>query len=239
MLIFGRQGDEKAEIIENTDSTGSGFLEIEIFPGGGDIFIDNVHSGKSPTTLYNIPIGSYNVVVKKDGYEDFSKEVDVEAGRKTFVEGRLALMQVIEEQVTDIMDGDVEAIGIIEEVIEEEETLTEASENNTINIGSKFLLYYDFIDGKFEDKRNFEQDVFSKRFEKYLVFTRLYPVNIKTVGKGIDEIVKEDCLGIRGEFENLFSEESLCVITKENDIFAVGGYWENTENAELTYKLFS
>ena len=50
---------------------------------------------------------------------------------------------------------------------------------------------------------------------------------------------KEDCVGIKGQFEWLYSGQSLCVITKENEIAAIGGVWDDTENAELTYKLFS
>tara|TARA_Y100000310_G_scaffold342435_1_gene445701 strand:- start:11362 stop:12147 length:786 start_codon:yes stop_codon:yes gene_type:complete len=239
MLIFVRQGDDESEIIE--ESAGSGFIEIETFPGDGDIFVDGVYSGKSPITLYNIPIGLHNIVVKKEGYEDFSEEVDVEAGRKTFVEGRLVFKEVKiiedEPQAAQIIEDDVESIGIVEEEVIEEEP--EASEGNRVNIGSKLLAYYDFSEGEISDIRKFEHDIFSKRFKSYLVFTRLVPSNIKAINKGIDDIAEEDCIGIKGTFEYLYSWQSLCVITKEGTIAAIGGNWEETENAELKYKVFS
>jgi len=80
---------------------------------------------------------------------------------------------------------------------------------------------------------------FQKRYDTYFIFTRINPVNIKTIDKNIDEVEKEDCSSIKGQFEWLYSGQSLCIITKENKIAAIGGEWENTENAELTWKILS
>ncbi|MCH8003443.1 MAG: PEGA domain-containing protein [Nanoarchaeota archaeon] len=244
LLIFGRQTREKIEIIDEVsqvieESTGSGFLEIETFPSDAEIFIDGVSSGVSPTTIYNVDAGSHNVVIKKEGYEDFTSEVNIEAGRKTYLESRLIVKVVKEEEETpDTVDEKEEIVEIVEE--ENEETLTEDLKAiGTVNIGNKFLLYYDFSEGEFTEKRNFEQDIFSKRYKTYLVFTRFNPINVKTIDKSIDDVEKEDCVGIKGQFEWLYSGQSLCVITKENEIAAIGGVWDDTENAELTYKLFS
>ena len=112
MLILGRRGGEDIEVLEEElrleESTGSGFLEIETMPSDADIFIDEDYNGKSPLTIYNIPAGIHNVVIKKDGYEDFVSEVNLEAGRKSFLEASLVLTTVEEKfQVTDIIEGDV------------------------------------------------------------------------------------------------------------------------------------
>jgi len=246
MLIFAQRREVKVEFVEEVgESVGSGFLEIETFPSDADIFVDGVFSGKSPDTLYNIPSGTHNIVIKEDGYEDFIKEIVIEAGRKTFLEANLVLIPVVEEEIIETVEEYVEVIEAVEDEIESiedigEETLTEtALEGNIVNIGNKFILYYDFSEGEFADKRNFEQDVFSKRYETYLVFTRFDPVNIKIVDKSIDDVQKEDCIGVKGTFEYLYSEQSLCVKTKDGNIAAIGGTWQSTENAELTFKVFS
>ncbi|MAG72177.1 MAG: hypothetical protein CL471_18085 [Acidobacteria bacterium] len=236
LVIIGCQPKEQIEIVE--ESAGSGFLEVETFPSDAEIFVDGTYSGKSPTTLYNIPIGPSNIVIKKEGYEDFVGEVNIEAGKKAFLEGNLVLIQTLEETL--------EVIGVVEEELEEEseeveekkeETLIESVKaGNTVNIGNKILFYYDFSEEEFADIRQSDSDIFSKRFDSYLVFTRYSPAKIKTIDKGIDEIEKEDCIGIAGQFEYLHSGRSLCIITKENKIVAIGGEWEYTANTELTWK---
>jgi hypothetical protein len=261
MFVFGRKGGEDVDVLEENlgleergssgleDSAGSGILEIETFPGDAEIFVDGVYSDKSSTTLYNILVGKHSVVIKKSGYEDFTVEVSIEAGKKSFLEARLLLSAVEKEAVTDITEGDVEVIEIVEEeeIVEsveeeafvEKETLPGISEDvNTVNVGNKFILFYDFSENEFSDKRNFEQDTFSKRYNTYFVFTRINPINIKTINKNFADVKKEDCAGVTGQFEWLYSGQSLCVITKENQIVAVSGEWEDTENAELTWKLF-
>ena len=230
ILIFGTQRDKQTEVAEEVEeSVGSGFLEVQTFPSEAEIFIDDVYSGKSPVTLYNVPAGSHNVVIKKSGYEDFISGISIEAGKKFFLEARLTATSVVEEE-TEIIETDDE-MGE-----EKEETLEDI---NVINIGNKFLLYYDFSEGEFADKRNYEQDIFSKRYADHLVFTRLDIVNIKTIDKKIDDVEKDDCIGIRGQYEWLYSGQSLCVITKEGLIVTIGGTWEDTINAELSWKVFS
>lgn len=241
MFIFGKRGGEEIEVLEeeliSEESAGSGFLEIETFPGDAEIYVDRLYSGDSPTTLYNVPAGLRNIIIKKEGYEDFISDVSIGAGKKTFLEARLVLIPVAEEDVEII--GAIEEEAEVIEVVEEEIPAETPKADNMVNIGNKFLLYYDFSEGEFADKRNFEQDVFSKRYAKHLVFTRINPVNIKTIDKNIDDVEKVDCAGVKGQFEFLNSGQSLCVITKENNIVALGGTWDDTENAELKWKVFS
>jgi|TARA_B100001964_G_C14261006_1_gene615539 hypothetical protein len=254
MLIFGQRSKEEIEFIGTDASTGledgagSGILEIETFPNGADIHVDGLYSGKSPDPIYNVPAGLRNVIIKKDGYEDFIIEVNVKAGKKTYLEATLDLEKVEEKvEVADIIEGDVEIIGIIEEeiieTVEEEETeeilIGDLKGSGTVNIGEKFLLYYDFSEGEFAEINQYSMDVFSKRYNEYFVFTRSSPANIKTIAKSIDDIKKDDCAGILGQFEWLYSDQSLCVITKENGIAAIGGSWDNTLNAELKWKVFN
>lgn len=240
MFIFGKRGGEEIEVLEeeliSEESAGSGFLEVETFPDDAEIYVDRLYSGDSPTTLYNVPAGLRNIIIKKEGYGDFISDVSIEAGKKTFLEARLVLVQAAEEDVEII--GTIEEEAEVIEVVEEEIPAETPKADNMVNIGKGFLLYYDFSEGEFADKRNFEQDIFSKRYAKHLVFTRINPVNIKTIDKNIDDVEKGDCAGVKGQFEFLNSGQSLCVITKEGSIAAIGGTWDDTENAELKWKVF-
>lgn len=219
---------EKAE--EIIESAGSGLLEVEANPSNARIFLDNEYMGESPATLYNIPAGQHEVAIKKDGYGDFAINVNIEAGKKAFVRAELAQIPVSEEK-EKIPVSEEEG----EEKIESAEKETPAAEN-AVNIGSKILLYYDFSEKKFTDSRQEGSDVFSKRFDTYLLFTRYNPVNVKAVDKSIDSVKKEDCADIKGEIAYLHSGQGLCIATKEGSIVALGGKWDKTENAELKWK---
>lgn len=245
MLIFGKRGEDEIESLEKElglgESAGSGFLEVNTFPNDADIYVDGILKGKSPDTLYNIPAGMHNIVIKKDGYVDYSVEVNVEAGKKAFVEADL-VAEVKEPQVPE-MEEIIDETGTIENIEEDKENIAQEPSsgleiNNTINIGKKLQFYYGFSEKKFTDTSSIDYDIFSRRFDTYLVFTRFSPVNIKAINKNIENINKEDCVGVKGTFEYLYSGRSLCIITKEGQIAAIGGYWENTENAELSWKMF-
>jgi len=240
MLIFGQRKEEFIKediIIIGEESIGSGFLEIETIPSSSEIFIDGVSRGISPITIYNVDAGPHNVIIKKEGYEDFTSEVKIDAGRKTFLESRLVLITPIEEKLKpmELIEDGIDS----EEIVEEEAQTDDLIVKGIVNIGSKFIIYYDFSEGEFAENRNFEQDTFSKRYSQYLIFTRINPIKIKTINKDIEEVQREDCVGINGQYEWLYSGQSLCIITKENNVGAIGGLWDDTENAELTYKIFS
>lgn len=219
---------EPLEILE--ESIGSGFLVVETLPSDADIFIDNIFSGKSPLKLNNIIAGSHNIVIKKDNYEEYISEFTIEAGKKTLIEASLVLLPIIVEEVEMLQD--------LEEELEEE-TKPTLKLNGVVNIGEKFVLYYDFSEGKFTENRQLDSDIFSKRFDAYIVFTRFDPINIKIIDKKIDDVKKEDCEDLRGQYELLYSEQTLCISTKEGETAAIGGKWDQTENAKLKWKLFN
>lgn len=218
------------EIIE--ESVGSGLIEIETFPNDAEIFVDDVYEGISPTTLFNIPVGPHNIIIKKEGYEDFIEEIIIEAGRKAFLEANLIPIFVEQPEIIEVEEE------IIEEETEEIDLGTETS-NNVISIGNEFLFYYDFSEKKFTSERQVDSDMISRIYFNYFIFTRTSPVNIKAIGKNINDVVKEDCIDIKGQFEYLHSGESLCVITKENEIVAIGGEWEYIQDANLVWKLLN
>jgi len=140
------------------------------------------------------------------------------------------IVAVEEEDVTE----PVEEVEVAEPI---EEEIPEAA--NTINLGNNFLLFYDFSEDEFIDKRQFGSDTFSKRYKTYFVFTRFDPANVKIIDKDIDDIEMRDCGQVNDRFVFLYSGQSLCVKTKDGNVVALGGSWEDTENTELTLKVLS
>lgn len=233
MLILGRQTEKQDKMqdeIKVEEKLGSGFLVVGTTPNDADIFIDGVAKGKTPITISNVAAGVHNLVIKKIGYEDFVKEVNVEAGKRAVIETNLVAIHqkgTEKEETKEVTeDKQVEEKGLLEE------------KSNFTKVGKEFILYYDLSDGKITKNRIQDFDAISKRYTTYFSFIRYSPASIKVISKNIDKVKKEDCIGINGKFEYLHSGESLCVITKDGFVAAIGGNWENTENAELIWKVF-
>ena len=191
MLVFGKRGREDIEVLEKglglEENAGSGFLEVETSPSDADIYVDGILKGKSPDTLYNIPAGMHNIAIKKEGYGDYNADVNVEAGKKAFIEADLAA-EIVEEEVPEaeeIIEEAIEETKPIEAIEEEQEKIAEEPEGlegkNIINIGKKLQFYYDFSDGKFTDASSINSDVFSRRFDTYHVVTSFSPVTIQAI----------------------------------------------------------
>ena len=254
MLIFGRQPEKQEEKIEEgpQDSIGSGFIEIETSPKDADVFLDGVNNGKSPIIIGNVAAGMHEILIKKEGYEDFAEQIKVDAGRRASVEAKLTVSIAEKEEIPEEkIDGfDDKQPTVAEEAKEiagekaggamQEEKEAQDSSSGKIYLGVKFLIYYDFSSRKFEGARPEEYDVFSKRYKDHLTFTRNNPAQIKVIDRNIADVEKEDCEGISAAYGQLYAGQSVCVITKEGLVAAVGGSWiESTENAELRWKVFS
>lgn len=257
MLIFGQQkkdalaGDDALQESSVAEDAGSGFIEIETSPKDADVFLDGVNKGKSPIIIGNVPVGAHEVLIKKGGYEDYTEQINVDAGRRTSVEADLIITILEDAQEDNIAVGEAEQPAITKETEgtakEKDETATqeekEAQDARTGKIytylGVEFLVYYDFSSRKFEGERLEDYDIFSKRYKDYLTFTRNNPAQMKVINKNIDDVEKTDCEGISGSYGQLYSGQSVCVITKEGLVAAVGGSWiESTEDVELRWKVF-
>ncbi len=231
ILISGCIQEAKETEIVQEKGPGSGILVIETIPSKADVILDSTFKGLSPITIYNVPAGPHTLLIKKVGYGDYIMEIKVEAAKKSYFDATLISLDkeenVVEESIPELPEP------------EEEPDLESIKASGVVNIGDKFSVYYDFSEGKFEDKRSFESDTFSKRYQDQLLFTRFNPVNIKVIDKSIEDVEKEDCEGIKGQLGTLISGQSLCIITIEGEVAALGGTWETTENADLTWKLFN
>lgn len=60
-----------------------GTISVSSSPPGADIYIDNVYKGLSPATFTGIPNGNHIVLMRLDGYPDFTKSVTVTGDNQT------------------------------------------------------------------------------------------------------------------------------------------------------------
>jgi len=71
------------------DPSPLGSLEIRSVPDNADIYLDNRNVGITPLNLDNVPVGEHNVIIKKDGYQDWSVNVSVLGGSMGVIESVL------------------------------------------------------------------------------------------------------------------------------------------------------
>ena len=60
-----------------TPTPAYGSITVTSAPSGANIYIDNVYKGLSPATFTGVPNGNHVVLVKLDGYQDFTRSVTV------------------------------------------------------------------------------------------------------------------------------------------------------------------
>jgi len=65
------------------DTTGQ--INAGSSPAGANIYLDNAYRGITPLTLVDIPQGSHTIILKINGYQDWTSTVNVEAGSYTQV----------------------------------------------------------------------------------------------------------------------------------------------------------
>jgi len=76
-----------------------GALYIKSYPAGANIYVNDVFTKrKTPTQVINIPVGQSTFLVEKDGYQPWSKTLEVTAGNTTFVQDILIFKQDLKKQ---------------------------------------------------------------------------------------------------------------------------------------------
>jgi hypothetical protein len=73
------------------DTTGQ--INVGSSPTGSNIYLDNAYRGITPLTLVDIPQGSHTIILKTNGYQDWTSTVNVAAGSYTQVSGTLSFGQ--------------------------------------------------------------------------------------------------------------------------------------------------
>ena len=203
---------EKEPISDTTEKfVDTGALVIESSPSFAQVYVGEEHRGDTPLNLYNLPVGNYDITIKKEGYADFKKTVNIKVGRT--------------EEVDAILTPIVQETKKAEEPAKEMEKPQETTQLNKINLSS-FAMYFDFDKMKFTEIRTDGSDLFSRKYETYVHFTTLIPTKINVLNKPISEVGKEDCIFADTAVTQLFSGQTLCVKTGAGNVVAIGGTWQ-------------
>lgn len=71
------------------DENEYGSIEIRSVPEGAFVYVEGFFAGTTPTTIADVPEGTYRVVVKTDGHGDYTEDVGVEKLKTTTVTATL------------------------------------------------------------------------------------------------------------------------------------------------------
>jgi hypothetical protein len=213
---------ETRETIEEVVDTGA--LVVESSPILAQVYIGEEYRGDTPLSLYNIPVGQYDITVKKEGFVDFKKTINIKVGRT----------EEIDATLTQIVKPEAEE----KKPEEPTEKMPEIpAKLNKINLSS-FAMYYDFDKMEFTELRTEGSDLFSRKYNTYVHFTALIPTKINVINKPINEIQKEDCIFGDTAVTPVFSGQTLCIKTGSGIILAIGGIWQ-TMPTEVELVIFN
>lgn len=225
---------EKKEAIETREeqAVDTGALSVESFPGLSQVYIGEEYKGDTPVNLYNMPVGSYEITIRKEGYADFKKTIAIKVGRTEEIDATL-------KPLTEAMPKTEEPTKEIEKPAETapQDTSILAPKLNKINLSS-FAMYHDFDGMEFTETRTGGSDLFSRKYENYVHLTALVPTKVNVLNKPISEVAKEDCIFADIGVAQLFSAQTLCVKTGAGRVVAIGGVWQAMPT-ELELKQFS
>jgi hypothetical protein len=65
----------------------TGNLYISTVPGGADIYLDGVYWGKTPGFVQSIPPGLHHLLITKEGYTSYERDISVKASEITMLAG--------------------------------------------------------------------------------------------------------------------------------------------------------
>ena len=66
-----------------TPTPSFGTLAVSSTPSGSDVYIDNAYKGLTPVSISAVPNGNHVLLVKRDGYQDYSRTVTVMGDTQT------------------------------------------------------------------------------------------------------------------------------------------------------------
>ncbi|MCK4332096.1 MAG: PEGA domain-containing protein, partial [Thermoplasmatales archaeon] len=62
-----------------------GTISVDSTPSGASIYLNNEYKGETPLTIIEVSPGTYIIILKLEGYEDWSTIVQVSAGETSYV----------------------------------------------------------------------------------------------------------------------------------------------------------
>ena len=85
---FGGTVCRKNAFSVTTNKRGS--IDLSSSPSGASILLDGIANGTTPVTLDNVIAGSHKVILRKNGYDEWGKTVNVNEGKTTSVTAKLS-----------------------------------------------------------------------------------------------------------------------------------------------------
>ena len=73
----------------------SGTLEIMSDPLGADLFLDNEYKGITPLTQHAVSTGAHTILVKKDGYSEYTGTISIISDQKTAISAILTPVSAV------------------------------------------------------------------------------------------------------------------------------------------------
>jgi tRNA A-37 threonylcarbamoyl transferase component Bud32 len=58
----------------------TGSITVNSDPSGAEVYLDNTDKGSTPMTVYDVPVGSHIIKLKKENYDDILKTITVTSG---------------------------------------------------------------------------------------------------------------------------------------------------------------
>ena len=217
---------ETIETIEEVVDTGA--LAVESSPSLAQVYIGEEYRGDTPLTLYNIPVGQYDITVKKESFVDFKKTINIKVGRTEELDVTLTPV---------IIKPEAEERKLEEPIEKMPESVSAPAKLNKINLSS-FAMYYDFDKMEFTELRTEGSDLFSRKYDTYVHFTALIPTKINVINKPINEVQKEDCIFGDTAVTPVFSGQTLCIKTGSGIVLVIGGIWQ-TMPTEIELVIFN
>lgn len=181
MYALGYRYDFKTGNLEK-----NGAFYVKSYPRGSDIFIDGQKiDKKTPTQITSIKAGTYKLMVKKDLYAPWEKELTANPGQTTFAEDIVLFLNNREK--TTLGPGSSKSVVNRQEnkyaYIDSQKRLsiTDIEQNKNFEI-FEFDIDYELVDWS-----NDNQKIILKNQENYYIFDvnqrYVYPLNIKSVDK--------------------------------------------------------
>ena len=217
IFITGCKATKEEQITEPIEEVAdTGALNIDSSPRLAQVYVGEEYSGDTPLELYNLPVGQYDITVKKEGYADFKKAITIKVGRTEEIDA--ILTPILQEEKI------LEEKKPIEEVKPQNESISNPTLSK-INLIS-FAIYYDFDKMEFTEIRTDGSDLFSRKYDNYVHFITLVPTKIHVINKPVKDTQKEDCIFGDIAVAQLFSGQTICVKTGAGNIVAIGGIWQ-------------
>ncbi|NYT07662.1 MAG: PEGA domain-containing protein [Methanomicrobiales archaeon] len=86
----GKTAVVHAELVPATNPSGTGTLQVSSDPQGANIFLDNVCRGVTPLTIPTVEAGTHTLLLRLQGYHDYSSSITIAPGQALQVQAALS-----------------------------------------------------------------------------------------------------------------------------------------------------